>query len=145
MRLALKDCVPYVESNLSIVPVPDWTQAEVISKDTIILNFDDIYIDDITCNKTKVETHTAEEIETLKKQRIELPAYSELDRLIRSIRHQVNQDIFTQVHKSLPKKIKNKFSTLTANATRTAFDRIKDLPKNTTVTHVKELTGYRDW
>ena len=55
-----------MESNLSIVPVPDWTQAEVISKDTIILNFDDIYIDDITCNKTKVETHTAEEIETLK-------------------------------------------------------------------------------
>jgi hypothetical protein len=31
-----------------------------------MLNFDDIYIDDIEGNKTKVETHTAEEIETLK-------------------------------------------------------------------------------
>lgn len=84
-------------------------------------------------------------IETLAKQRIELPAYSELDRLIRSIRHRVNQDIFTHVHKSLPQKIKNKFRKLTVSATRTAFDRIKDLPKNTTVTHLKEVLEQHDW
>lgn len=84
-------------------------------------------------------------IETLTKQQIELPAYRELDRLVRSIRHRVNQDIFTRVHQSLPKKIKNKFSSLTNHATRTAFDRIKDLPKNTTVTHIKELLAQHDW
>jgi hypothetical protein len=66
MILSLKDCIPYVESKLSIVPVPDWTHAEVISKDTIILSFDDIYIDDINCNNSKVEPHTAEDIEKLK-------------------------------------------------------------------------------
>ncbi len=66
MRIPLDICISYVKSNLSIIPIPDWTQANVISKDTIILNFDDIYIDDIEGNKTKVESHTAEEIETLK-------------------------------------------------------------------------------
>lgn len=66
MRIPLDTCISYVESKLSTIPIPDWTQANVISKDTIILNFDDIYIDDIEGNKTKVETHTAEEIETLK-------------------------------------------------------------------------------
>jgi hypothetical protein len=66
MRIPLDTCISYVESNLSLIPIPDWTQANVISKDTIMLNFDDIYIDDIEGNKTKVETHTAEEIETLK-------------------------------------------------------------------------------
>jgi hypothetical protein len=66
MRIPLDTCISYGESKLSTIPIPDWTQANVISKDTIILNFDDIYIDDIEGNKTKVETHTAEEIETLK-------------------------------------------------------------------------------
>lgn len=66
MRIPLDTCISYVESKLSTIPIPDWTQANVISKDTVILNFNDIYIDDIEGNKTKVETHTAEEIETLK-------------------------------------------------------------------------------
>jgi hypothetical protein len=66
MLLSLKDCIPFVESKLSIIPVPDWTHADVISKDTIILSFDEIYIDDINGNETKVEPHTGEEIETLK-------------------------------------------------------------------------------
>jgi hypothetical protein len=66
MRIPLDTCISYVETKKSIIPIPDWTQANVISKDTIILNFNDIYIDDIDGNKTKIESHTAEEIETLK-------------------------------------------------------------------------------
>lgn len=66
MRIPLDTCISYAESKLSTIPIPDWTQANVLSKDTIILNFNDIYIDDIEGNKTKVETHTAEEIESLK-------------------------------------------------------------------------------
>ena len=66
MRIPLDNCVSYVQSNLSLIPIPDWTHANVISKDTIILNFDDIYIDDIDGNTTKVESHTAEEIEIIK-------------------------------------------------------------------------------
>jgi hypothetical protein len=55
-----------VEANISTVPVPDWTHLGVISEDTKIIDFSQIYIDDIGGNSTKVETHTAEEIETLK-------------------------------------------------------------------------------
>lgn len=66
MRIPLENCISYVEKNKHLIPIPDWTQANVISKDTIILNFSQIYIDDEDGNKTKVETHTAEEIETLK-------------------------------------------------------------------------------
>lgn len=66
MRIPLDTCVSYVESTPSRVPVPDWTHLNVISKETVILNFDDIYIDDIDGNKAKVETHTGEEIEALK-------------------------------------------------------------------------------
>ena len=66
MRIPLDNCVSYVESKISSISIPDWTHANVISKDTIILSFDDIYIDDIDGNTSKVETHTAEEIETLK-------------------------------------------------------------------------------
>jgi hypothetical protein len=66
MRIPLATCVSYVESKIETVPVPDWTHLDVISKGTIILDFSQVYIDDDDGNVTKVETHTAEEIETLK-------------------------------------------------------------------------------
>jgi hypothetical protein len=66
MRIELDTCISHVESNISLIPIPDWTHLNVTSVDTIVLDFDKIYIDDISANKTKVETHTAEEIETLK-------------------------------------------------------------------------------
>lgn len=66
MRIPLDTCVSYVESHLSLVPIPDWTHLNITSKDTIILNWDEIYIDDIFGNISKVEPHSAEEIETLK-------------------------------------------------------------------------------
>jgi hypothetical protein len=66
MKISLDSCIPYISEKISIIPVPDWTQANVTSKDTIILDFSQIYIDDIDGNKTKEETHTAEEIELLK-------------------------------------------------------------------------------
>lgn len=66
MRIPLADCISHVEKNITSIPVPDWTHLDVISKGTVILDFSQIYIDDIEGNNTKVETHTAEEIETLK-------------------------------------------------------------------------------
>ena len=48
------------------VPLPDWAHLSVTSKETIRLNFDKIFIDDIVGNSTKVETHTAEEIVQLR-------------------------------------------------------------------------------
>ncbi len=52
--------------NLKNVPVPDWTNLGVLSKDTIRLSWDQIYIDDIGENNAKVEAHTPEEIESLR-------------------------------------------------------------------------------
>jgi len=66
MRIPLDTCVSYVEANISTVPVPDWTHLGVTSEDTKVIDFSQIYIDDIDGNSTKVETHTAEEIEALK-------------------------------------------------------------------------------
>lgn len=70
MRIPLDTCVSYVETKLkdnpSFIPVPDWTHLNVVSVETRVINFNQIYIDDISHNKAKVETHTPEEIETLK-------------------------------------------------------------------------------
>jgi len=51
--------------NLDAVPVPDWTHLDVLSKQTIRLSWNDIYIDHDS-NDSKVEPHTAEEIEALR-------------------------------------------------------------------------------
>jgi len=70
MRVELDTCVDFVRSKLetdpAFIPIPDWTHHDVTSKGTIVLSFDQIYIDDEDGNNTKVETHTAEEIEILK-------------------------------------------------------------------------------
>jgi hypothetical protein len=66
MRIPLDTCISHVSKNISKIPLPDWNYLNVTTKDTIILSFDDIYVDDITGNRTKVDTHTAEEIEALK-------------------------------------------------------------------------------
>ena len=47
------------------LPIPDWTHLDVQSYDIVWIPFKDIYIDDINQNLTKVEAHTAEEIQTL--------------------------------------------------------------------------------
>jgi len=51
--------------NPTKLPMPDWTHLDVQSYDIIWIPFKDIYIDDINQNQTKVESHTAEEIQTL--------------------------------------------------------------------------------
>jgi hypothetical protein len=50
---------------LSRIPIPDWNHLNVISKETIKLDWDDIYIDHDS-NKSKQDAHTAEEIESLR-------------------------------------------------------------------------------
>lgn len=84
-------------------------------------------------------------LEELIKKRFELPAYSHIDRLVRTTRHQINQTIFDTVHQKLPNKLKNKFLSLTKSSPRTAFNRLKELPKSTTVNHFKELIQYHEW
>ena len=59
----------YENADINNVPVPDWSHLDVTSptsNSTVRLKWDEIYIDDITGNITKEETHTAEEIEALR-------------------------------------------------------------------------------
>ena len=59
----------YNNADINNVPVPDWSHLDVTSptsNSTVRLKWDEIYIDDITGNITKEETHTAEEIEALR-------------------------------------------------------------------------------
>ena len=64
MRYSLENYIETVD--LDHVAVPDWSHLNVNSKETLILSFDDIHIDDITGNNSKEETHTHEEIENLR-------------------------------------------------------------------------------
>lgn len=56
----------FKEYSPSRIALPDWTHLNVTTKETIKLSWDSIYIDDISNNRTKVEPHTAEEIESLR-------------------------------------------------------------------------------
>ena len=51
--------------DLDNVPQPDWNDLDVTFKETIKLSWDKVYIDHDQ-NQTKVEPHTAQEIETLR-------------------------------------------------------------------------------
>jgi TnpA family transposase len=84
-------------------------------------------------------------LEELMHKRYELPAYSQIDRLVKKSRQRANQEIFNRVHRQLPNKIKKKFDKLTINATRTAYNKLKELPKSTTINHFKELLAHLTW
>jgi hypothetical protein len=49
-----------------LIALPNYSHLDVQSLGTQIIPFSDIYIDDLTGNTTKVETHTAAEIEALR-------------------------------------------------------------------------------
>lgn len=68
MILALADAVDHVRNHTNSIPVPDWTHLNVFSSEAKVISFKDIFIDDIDGNRGKVQgdTHTAEEIETLR-------------------------------------------------------------------------------
>ncbi len=59
----------FANADIDKIPVPDWSHLGVTSpsiKPTRKLNWDVIYIDSDENNETKVEAHTAEEIQSLK-------------------------------------------------------------------------------
>lgn len=84
-------------------------------------------------------------LEELSRRRHELPAYSHIDRLVKQIRQHINQNIFNRAYQKLPEKTKKQFDKLTTQATRTAYNRLKELPKSTTINHLKELLKHHDW
>ena len=103
----------------------------------------------IAMESAKVHNYPADIInrvlEELMRKRYELPAYSQIDRLVKKSRQRTNQEIFNRVRRQIPDKIKKKFDKLTINATRTAYNKLKELPKSTTINHFKELLTHLMW
>jgi len=103
----------------------------------------------IATESAKVHNYPADIInhvlEELVRKQYELPAYSQIDRLVKHTRHRVNTGIFNHVYKQLPESLVNKLEKLTESGTRTAFNKVKELPKSTTITHFKSLLAHHEW
>lgn len=88
-------------------------------------------------------------IETLIKQRYELPAFATLDKTVCGIRHKINEDIFKTIRQRLTKAKKITILTDTLvkkdNENKTPYNCFKRLPGKPTVTHFKELVEHHNW
>ena len=80
-------------------------------------------------------------IETLIKNNYELPAFSTLERLIGSKRTEINNNIFDEVSSKLTETLKKTLDLMleTNDKGRSTFNYIKELPKNPTLYHMKDV------
>ena len=87
-------------------------------------------------------------IESLVKERYELPAYSSLDRLARRVRTLANQRLFAQV---MSKCLRETLDQLDAMMTvapqdrQSAFNRLKQLPKRPSLQNLQRLVDRLEW
>jgi hypothetical protein len=85
-------------------------------------------------------------VEHLVQQRLELPAFSTLDRLVMHIRHRVHQDLYTRITASLrPAERERLEGLLQVRDGRTDFTRLKDTPRQATLTHLRQWTTRLTW
>jgi len=87
-------------------------------------------------------------IESLIKERYELPAFSSLDRLVRRVRTLVNRRLWNAIENQLTSAELAKLDTLLVSdlkAFRTPYNSLKQLPKNPTLTHLQELLDHLEW
>ena len=87
-------------------------------------------------------------LETLIKERYELPAFSTLDRLVRRVRTLVNYHFFLTVFHRLSAADRERFDALlTADPRlrRSVYNRLKQLPKRPTLTHLQEWLEHLAW
>lgn len=85
-------------------------------------------------------------VEHLVQQRFELPAFSTLDRLVLQIRHGVHQELYRRITASLgPAEIGRLDALLHARDGRTDFNRIKETPRQATLTHLRQWTVRLTW
>lgn len=87
-------------------------------------------------------------LEELVVERMELPAFSSLDRLARGVRARVNERLFRAVDAAMsgPERVGLDAMLDTDPATRRSpFDRVKALPRAPSLTHLRELLGQLAW
>jgi hypothetical protein len=87
-------------------------------------------------------------LETLIKERYELPAFSTLDRLVRRVRTLVNRRIFQTVVSRLTASDLARLDTLLLVDDRThrsPYNRLKQLPKQPTLSHLQVWLDHLEW
>ena len=78
-------------------------------------------------------------VEHLAQQRFELPAFSTLDRLVLNIRHRVHRDLYTRITALLGSAEMARLDSLVhVRDGRTDFNRIKDTPRQATLTYLRQ-------
>jgi TnpA family transposase len=87
-------------------------------------------------------------LETLIKERYELPAFSTLDRLVRRVRTVINQRYFATVLKRLNMEETERLESLLkteGRASRSLYQRLKQMPGNPTLKHLQEWLTQLEW
>lgn len=87
-------------------------------------------------------------IEKCHAKKIELPKFSELDRLVRHTKSLVNRSLFTKIYHNLNTNDKAKLDALLVlpdNYGRTQFNDLKGLPHKPTVTNIRKTIAHMEW
>lgn len=87
-------------------------------------------------------------LETLIKERYELPAFSTLDRLVRRVRTLVNSRFFASVSQRLSVTDRASLDALLISdpqLRRSPYNRLKQVPKRPTLTHLQEWFAHLTW
>ncbi len=87
-------------------------------------------------------------IEELVKDRYELPPFYTLDRLVRRLRHQVNQQLFARVTSQLSDQYQQRLNDLLdsqAHRQRSSYNDLKKLPKRSSRNHLNDLLVHLTW
>jgi Domain of unknown function (DUF4158) len=85
-------------------------------------------------------------IEHLVEQRVELPAFSTLDRLVGRVRRRVHQHLYTQITQSLsPAQVGRLEALVGVHNGRTEFTRIKAVPRGASLQHMRQWSHRLDW
>lgn len=87
-------------------------------------------------------------LETLIKERYELPGFTTVDRLARRIRTLVNRRFFLTIHQRLSAVDGTRLEALLLTDPqlhRSPYNRLKQLPKRPTLTHLQDWLTHREW
>ncbi|MGL4912629.1 MAG: Tn3 family transposase, partial [Romboutsia sp.] len=118
-------------------------------RQTLNINYDSNYIKELVLDTVEKHEPMMENkadifnsvLESLIKSNCELPAFSTIDRWIRSKRSQINNEIFKYVSNNLTAQEKQLLDLLlvTEENSLSKFNYIKDLPKSPSLSHLKEV------
>ena len=85
-------------------------------------------------------------IEQLIAQRFELPAFQTLDRMVSHVRYSVHQDLYARMTAALSPAEQARLEALVhVHDGRSAFTRLKDTPRQATLSHVRQWAERLTW